>query len=177
MVYIEGEVLAQKEGELVVVCGGVGYRVFVPKTFARADHVTLWLHESLRDTERELFGFESREALEFFWKLLGVSGVGARLAQKIVNIDALERVKAAIAAGQLSFLTSISGVGKKTAQKILLELKGVLAQEDEGEVADTEAFEALVSLGYKEQQAREALAHVEADTTQERIKQALRALH
>lgn len=176
IVMIAGEVVHRGNGFVLVERDGLGFRVFVPVPADYTGAVRLFVHEAIRDNEREYFGFDSIEALELFWQLIGISGVGARIAQKIIAADTLESVKSSIMAGELGFLTNISGVGKKTAQKIILELKGVLAQDPEEEVGDQDAIEALVSLGYSRRDAGLILSGIDADTTEERIKLALRSL-
>lgn len=177
MVLLLGEVLYHGVGFVIVVNGGVGYKVILPEDAAHGLHgvVTVYTHEVMRENERELFGFLSIGALELFWKLIGVSGVGPRTAQKIIFAHEIEKVKERIMAGDLAFLTSVPGIGKKTAQKIILELKGVLAQEPESAVFDTDAVDALVGLGYARKDAEKMLSSVEGQTTEERIRLALRA--
>jgi Holliday junction DNA helicase RuvA len=98
----------------------------------------------------------SLEALALFWKLIAISGVGPRVGQKIAFAGAVGDVKAAIMAGKVEFLTDIPGIGTKTAQKIILELKGALAGEPASSV-DPDALEALLGFGYTRKQAEEAL--------------------
>jgi len=128
LVYLSGTVLHHGVGYIIVEQSGVGYKVSLPENVAHEIHESthLYIHEVIRDSERELFGFTSIEQLELFWKLIAVSGVGPRSAQKIVYADAVDRVKSKIMAGDLTSLTNVPGVGKKTAQKIILELKGLL---------------------------------------------------
>jgi len=115
-------------------------------------------------------------ALELFWKLIAVSGVGPKVGQKILTADEVENVKERIMAGDLNFLTGIPGVGKKTAQKIMLELKGALAEEVPSPALDEDAVEALVSLGIKRSQAQDILSLVDAESTDERIRAALKMI-
>tara|TARA_Y100000031_G_C8195757_1_gene373624 strand:+ start:735 stop:1280 length:546 start_codon:yes stop_codon:yes gene_type:complete len=163
---------------VIIEVDGVGYRVFLTAHQATglSGEVTLFTHEVVRDTERELYGFFSMSALELFWKLIAVSGVGPKVGQKILTADDVENVKERIMAGDLNFLTGISGVGKKTAQKIMLELKGALAEEVPSPALDEDAVEALVSLGIRRNQAQDILSLVEAETTDERIRAALKMI-
>ena len=176
MSYLKGEVIYRGSGFVIVENQGVGYKTYLPDEIAMElqGEVAFYLHEVIRDSERELFGFQDIEGLELFWKLVSVSGVGARSAQKIVYADSIDHVRASIMKGDLSFLTSISGIGKKSAQKIILELKGVLMDEPEIAAVDTDALDALVSLGYKRKQAEEILSGIEAKDTEDAIKQALK---
>ena len=163
---------------VIIEVDGLGYRVFLTADQATglSGETTLFTHEVVRDTERELYGFFSMAALELFWKLIAVSGVGPKVGQKIITANDVEQVKERIMAGDLSFLTSIPGVGKKTAQKIILELKGALTEDIPSSVLDEDAVEALVSLGIKRSQARDILGSVEAESTDERIRAALKML-
>ena len=178
MMFLQGQVRSVGDGYALVVREGLGYKILFPADVVRgfAGEVELYLHEVIRDNERELFGFTSIDQLEIFWQLIGISGVGPKIAQKIVFADTIEAVRRRVMQGDLSFLTSISGVGKKTAQKIILELKGVLTDPDDGGVVDVDAVEALVSLGYSKSDAQAALEGIEAETTDDRIRFALKAL-
>jgi Holliday junction DNA helicase RuvA len=174
--FVKGELLHRGSGFVIVNNQGIGYKIYLPDEVAMElqGEVALFTHEVMRESEHELFGFQSADALELFWKFLGVSGVGARSAQKIVHADTIDAVRAAIMKGDLSFFTAISGIGKKGAQKIILELKGVLAEEPASATFDQDALDALVSLGYKRKQAEEILAQIDAKDTEDAIKQALK---
>ena len=175
---LTGEVIYHGLGFLIISNQGIGYKVILPEDAAHGlrGMVTLYTHEVIRDSERELFGFRDVVSLELFWKLISISGVGPRIAQKIVFSGVVEKVKERIMAGDLAFLTTIPGVGKKTAQKIILELKGALAQEPDASVFDQDAIGALMGLGYSNRDAEQILSQVQADTTEERIRLALKFL-
>lgn len=174
---LKGTIDRRGDGFVVVVCAGVGYKVHVPDAgaFKPGSAVTLHTHEAVREDGHELFGFVDLERLELFERLIGISGIGPRGAQKIVSVGAAPKVKAAIMAGDLAFLTSVPGIGKKTAQKIILELKGVLADEGGDLGLDDEALQALVGLGYTRKQAEEALKNVKG-ATETRVRAALKNL-
>lgn len=178
IVSLKGTITYHGLGFVVVENAGVGYKVLLPEDRAHelSGEVFLYTHEVVRESERELFGFLSVGALELFWKLVTVSGVGPKSAQKIVFSNEVERVKERIMAADVSFLTTVPGIGKKTAQKIILELKGVLAQEPEGAQVDEDALEALVSLGYSSKSAQNALSGLKQETTEEKIRAALKFL-
>ncbi|MBI5793857.1 Holliday junction branch migration protein RuvA [Candidatus Uhrbacteria bacterium] len=178
MSFIRGSVLHHGVGYLLVECQGLGYKITMPESVAHefGGNVQMYLHEVARDDGRELFGFRSVLELEFFWKLISVSGVGPKSAQKIVFSDSVERVKGKIMAGDLSSLTDVPGIGKKTAQKIILELKGALVDEPGVASMDADAIEALVGLGYSRRDAQAALSGIQEQTTDDRIRAALRRL-
>jgi Holliday junction DNA helicase RuvA len=171
---------------VVVELGGVGYRVLVaPKIMARMrreQEAHFFVHHLVREDQQALFGFESPEELGFFELLMTVSGVGPRLALAIVGAHAVTRLQLAIVTGDLDLLTSVSGVGRKTAQRIGLELKekmhaaGVAV--GPGDTSESDVVAALESLGYTATEARRAAGSV-AGTDGEldaRIKAALQEL-
>ncbi len=177
MVFIKGQVLYRGAGYLIVERDGIGYKLTIPEQAAREyqGEVALYLHEAQRDDGRELFAFSSINQLELFWKLISISGVGPKSAQKIVYADTVDGVKSKIMAGDVVALTSVPGIGKKTAQKIILELKGTLADDRVASV-DMDAVEALVGLGYSRRDAENALSGLEEKETDERIRAALKRL-
>lgn len=175
---LSGIIVHRGEGYVLLRAGDIGYRVMMPETAARAlpERTTLYIHEVVREDGREFFGFAAVEQLELFWRLIGVSGIGPKGAQKIIFAGPFERVKQSLALGDLAFLTAVPGIGKKTAQKIILELKGVLAEEEMPAVVDEEALQALLGLGYVKKEAQEALEHVEGVSTEARVRGALKML-
>ena len=175
---IEGEITYRGNGFVMLVASGIGYRITLPEAevLAATGEKRFYTHEVIRDDAHELFGFDSMDALELFWKLKAVSGVGSKSAQKIVYTGSVDEVRSYIMKGDLGFLTSISGIGKKTAQKIILELKGVLAEDSKTDVRDSEALDALMGLGYTRRQVEEVLVMVDAETTEDRIKQVLKMI-
>jgi Holliday junction DNA helicase RuvA len=175
---LRGKVHYRGTAFLFVDTGAVGYKVNVPEWAVGefSGDVSLYIHQVNRDDATELFGFKTIEALELFWKLSSISGLGPRSAQKIVFCASVDEVKAKIMQGDLDFLTSVPGIGKKTAQKVILELKGVLVEEAPAISGDTDALDALMALGYTRKQAEDALAAVEGDSTDARIKAALKRL-
>jgi holliday junction DNA helicase RuvA len=171
---------------VVVELGGVGYRVMVaPKLLARLRperEAHFFVHHLVREDQQALFGFGSPEELAFFELLMTVSGVGPRLALAITSAYPVMRLQLAIVTDDLDVLTSVSGVGRKTAQRIGLELKekihaaGVAV--GPGGASDSDVVAALESLGYTANEARRAAGSVagsdgELDT---RIKAALQEL-
>jgi Holliday junction DNA helicase RuvA len=171
---------------VLVELGGIGYRVIVaPKLMGRL-HVEreaqLFVHHLIRDDQQALFGFGSSEELAFFELLMTVTGVGPRLALAIIGAHAVTRLQLAIVTDDLDVLTSVSGVGRRTAQRIALELKEKIHAAGiavgPGAAADSDVVAALESLGYTQGEARRAAGSVAAtdgglDT---RIKAALQEL-
>ncbi len=184
---LSGKVLHKDLNHIVIEVGGVGYKVFVQTSTALetkvSENASLWTHLSVRETSLDLFGFPEKETLEIFELLITISGIGPKTALGILNVASPETLRQAVSGGDTSYLTRISGIGKKNAEKIVLELKGKLhAKEEDGKTSvsrDTDVLEALISLGYKERDAREALKKVPEDIedTSERVRGALKNLN
>ncbi|HEY4526940.1 MAG TPA: Holliday junction branch migration protein RuvA [Candidatus Paceibacterota bacterium] len=182
--YLEGMVKAVRGAYCIVSAGGVGYKVAATKDALRelreGETASLWIHTAVREDALDLFGFIEEKDLEFFEILLTVSGIGPKSALGILNVAPADTLRSAIAAGNDSYLTNVSGIGKKTAQKILFELKDKVAKTaiDPSMRSDEDAVEAMKALGYSLQEARDALKHVPSTITgsQARLREALRLL-
>jgi holliday junction DNA helicase RuvA len=184
---IKGKIILKTEKFLIVETGGVGYKISVSpdvlsKTKKIDDEISLWIHTHVREDVLDLYGFLNREELEFFEMLINVSGIGPKGALAILGIASIETLRKAIGTGEISYLTKISGIGKKTAEKIIIELRDKVANkvsEKGGNSLQDEldALEALKSLGYSQNEAREALKKVSPDTnTNIKIREALKIL-
>lgn len=184
--HLEGSVRAVRETHLILGVHGIGYKVAVLKeTLARADFDTplsLWTYLAVREDALDLYGFVDESELRFFELLLSVSGIGPKSALGILDIASVETLRSAILAGNASYLTNVSGIGKKTAEKIVLELKDKVKAGDEKSAGmlrgDQEALEAMRALGYSAAEARDALKQVpsEIESGSERLREALRLL-
>jgi Holliday junction DNA helicase RuvA len=183
---LSGTVRHKDQNTLTVDVSGVGYKVFVMTDTSfeatPGSPIFLWVHTAVRENALDLFGFGERETLEIFELLITISGIGPKTALGILNVATPTMLRQAVANEDTSYLTKVSGIGKKTAEKIVLELRGKLVGEKGDKHADlgshSDALEALVSLGYSERDAREALKHVpkEIADTSERVKSALKSL-
>lgn len=179
--YLKGKIVLKNIHSAVVVVNDVGYEVFLSAknldALKKNDEKEFYTHEYLREDSRELYGFMSLGELNFFRQLLSVSGVGPKMAMNILSIADLEDLRAAVNSGSLTLLTSGSGVGTKTAQKIILELKGKLVGRDEPG-ADDEVVSGLMGLGYSKDQALEAVKNIPKDLkkTEDRLRAALKSL-
>ena len=144
----------------------------------------LWTHLSVRETSHDLFGFAERGALEVFELLITISGIGPKTALGILNVATPNMLRRAVSTGDTSYLTKVSGIGKKNAEKIVLELKDKLHVTEGGAPAgkqaqvDSDVIEALVSLGYNERDARGVLKELPSDliSASEKVKHALKLL-
>lgn len=183
---VRGRVIAHGADHVVVETGGVGYRIFVPRHPAE-DEVLLYTHQVVREDAHLLFGFESREELALFELLIGVSGVGPKAALALLGMSRPVDVAAAIAAGDAAALAKAPGVGKKTAERLIVDLRSKVGGLVIGDRAATgaattaadgdDAHAALRSLGYTPAEAAAALAEVPGPgeaTTEERLAAALR---
>lgn len=183
---LEGQLAAVEDGALVLLLHGVGLRVRVPgRDLAQLGPVggRIRLHTYLlvRENELSLFGFLQEEDRQLFQLLLGVSGVGPRLALGLLSQASAAQLAASISSGDVARLSLTPGVGRRTAERLVVELKDKLeafGMETGQGPADEEALAALVSLGYGRQEAWEALRKVEpeADGSEERLRLALREL-
>lgn len=188
---VEGNLLKKDPGMALIMAAGVGYRVHIP-TGAFEDmgevgqRVRLHTHLYVREDQLELFGFMTEEERDVFMVLLSVSGIGPRLALAILSALPASRLAEAIENKDVDLLSTISGVGKKTAQRLCVELAGKLVRivsvgpgERPLALAEEEAVKALMTLGYYPAVARKAvLAVIEEDgrklDTEELVKRALR---
>jgi len=165
---LEGRLFRVRPGEVVLDAGGVGYRVSVSlrayERLAAAEEAALWIHTSVRADQITLFGFLEPEELEIFERLIGVAGVGPRTALATLSGLTPEEFAAAVEGGDVARLRRVPGIGRKTAERIVLELKGAL-----GPVAGPpgdlrgDAVSALVNLGYSEREAAKAVDAVTVD--------------
>jgi holliday junction DNA helicase RuvA len=179
---IRGVVIARGADHVVVETNGVGYKVFVPRHPSR-DDVLLHTHQVVREDAQALYGFETREELALFDLLIGVSGVGPKAALSILSVARPAEVASAIASSDAAALARAPGVGKKTAERLIVDLRGKIGRVA-GEPAggaplatDDDAHAALVALGYTASEASAALQEVlprGRASTEERVAAALR---
>ncbi|HUD04017.1 MAG TPA: Holliday junction branch migration protein RuvA [Candidatus Paceibacterota bacterium] len=184
--HLKGAVIYKDEKSIIVDVAGIGYRVFATSRTLDAAHVgkeiALWTHFSVHEDSQALYGFVSKEDLDLFELLVSVvSGVGPKSALNILNVSSAGALRKAVATGDTAHLTRVSGIGKKLADKIILELKGKLDAEESGGVLpsdEADALEALKSIGFNHSAAREALEKVDKKitNTSERVKKALKIL-
>jgi Holliday junction DNA helicase RuvA len=183
--------VSEKLGEVVVVdVRGVGYGLLVTAEdygrLAVGQSAKVYIHEHIREQAHDLFGFCRLEALQLFELLLTVNGVGPKMALSVLSVGNSDNVRVAIAGGDTKFIQRASGVGKRVAERIVVDLKDKVGLEGvdlattgllQGAAAlrQDEAAEALIALGYSPQDAAVALQSVDqALPTAERIKLALR---
>ena len=192
--YLKGTLAWRGEDRVIVETGGVGYQVFVsPVTLSALpqteSEVQLFTHMSVKEDGISLFGFRSREELTLFHQLIGVSGVGPKGALALLGVLPASQIRIAIVTEDAAALAKAPGLGKKTAQKIIIDLKDKMKnetllpegweetpQEMTGAGPKTEALEALLALGYSRSEAVRALANLPQEDTESLLKAALKRM-
>lgn len=184
---LTGTIVSSGTDSVVLSVNGVGYRIHTTlevttKLPKEKVEVTLFTHLAVRETSMELYGFLHEDEVLFFEQLISVSGIGPKSALAIMNLETVATLSSAISQGDTTYLTKVSGIGRKSAEKIIIELRDKITSLDvDGTHAheeDKDALDALISLGYSAREAREALKTVSKDTmgTQKRLTEALKVL-
>ncbi len=187
--FLSGKILFKGENYAIVEVNNIGYKVFLALIFLAdlkiGGEVEFYTHQYVREDALDLYGFRSMEELQIFELLISISGIGPKSALGILSIANIAEIKNSIASGDSSLLTKVSGVGRKTAERVVLELRekvGALkmsdsASDDYGS-AHVDEIDALIALGYSLVQAREALRSVDKNIKDsgERIREALKGL-
>lgn len=194
--FIEGQVCEKANGSLVILSAGIGWQIScsmntLQNAPAVGETMRCYTHLSVREDAVELFGFSSKEEKELFLQLTSVSGIGPKTALGVLGAMPLRDLSLAILLGDTAALSRAPGIGKKTAQRIALELKDKITQADVAITSDKnataiapatdnvmEAIEALIALGYSSTEARNAVSGVrdQSDKPEDLIRLALRAM-
>ena len=180
--YLKGRILEKTVNFVVLENSGIGYKVFVtPETLelSLGQEISLYIHMKVADDGHSLFGLPTFTALQFFELLLTVSGVGPKASLAILSSAPINSVKQAIANQDSAVFTRISGVGSKTAERIIVDLKNKMGTVEDfaGISVSSQAFDALLALGYNQREVREVVNKLDSTMPpQEQIKQALRFL-
>lgn len=183
---ISGEIIHVQDGQVVINLNGLGMSVFVTEEISKRSRpgmkTALHTYLVVREEVLALYGFESLEERELFIQLISVAGIGPRIALSVLSTLSPETIRYGIAADQPEIFTRVPGIGKKTAQKLVLELRGKIQPLEPLEAAtrmdeiDTEVMEALTALGYSIVEAQAALQYAGKDagsTAEERLRKAL----
>lgn len=201
--YIRGKIISRNDSQLVIDNNGIGYLINCPFAISselglNGEETTVFVYQSVREDDISLYGFASADQKEIFLKLITVSGIGPKVAHNICSTLTPEQIALAVMGNNVSILSSVKGLGKKTAEKIIIELRDKLKGQAKssntgassslitaasgkagatamGSVAD-DAIGALMVLDYKEQDAAEAVAaaYDEGITLEALIKKALK---
>ncbi|MEA1925631.1 MAG: Holliday junction branch migration protein RuvA [Patescibacteria group bacterium] len=184
---LKGKIDLIRNGFILLDVQGIGYRVYATDValgkLARKDDAELYIHTNVKEDSITLYGFETLDELEIFELLLSISGVGPKSGLGILTIASPGTIRNAIIQEDSSILTRVSGIGKKTAERVILELKSKVDElpgkgtEAEATI-DQEVIEALITMGYSAAEAREALKAVSKNAKEisEKIKLALKAM-
>lgn len=184
---VRGSVAARKPDHVVVECAGVGYRVAVSsetlkRVPAAGDEVLLHTHLVMRDDAMHLYGFASEEERELFLMLIGVQGVGPKVALAVLSGGRPRELLNAIAHGDAARFQAVPGIGKRTAERVIVELREKVADRVSDEIVITRsddphvlARQGLESLGFSAQEADELLADAAGDSAEDLIAAALKA--
>jgi Holliday junction DNA helicase RuvA len=159
------------KNHLIIDVSGVGYIVSTPtrtlsKFASKGKKISLFIHTFVREDALMLYGFETPEELALFEKLLSIAGIGGKIALSVISAGSIEEIRKAVLNNDVDFFTKISGIGKKSAHRLIVDLKGVL-----GEPADLtlleatsetyeEAVKALRQFGFSAREARDALSNI-----------------
>jgi len=189
---INGIIKLNREGFLIIEAGGIGYKVFVPNSIAGnirvGDEIFLYIYHHITESSQSLYGFNTYDEQEFFELLLTISGIGPKVALNVLNAATLSDIREAVIANNPDILTNISGIGKKTAERIVLELKNKITigdvrpvgtkSADLGATANLDIYQALIQLGYNAVEARTAIKMIPDNVSDpdKKLKEALKNL-
>lgn len=186
--YLKGKILSKSGSFVIAEINNIGYQIFISPLFYAdliiGQEVEFYTHQYVREDMLSLYGFKNAEELGLFELLLSISGIGPKSALGVMSIASVADIKESISRGDSALLTKVSGIGRKTAERVVLELRekiGRLVGQDGkpgGSLGSGEEIDALMALGYSLSQAREALNGVDdkIKDSGERIRQALKKL-
>lgn len=186
---LTGQIVHIDPKYLILDVNGIGYKIhaivdLLSKHEISNSPVTIWTYLAVRENSLDLYGFNSIHELNIFELLLTVSGIGPKTALGVMNSASVEAIETAVQTSDTSHLTKVSGIGKKVAEKIVMELKDKVekvshsAESKSAMKNDSDVIEALKSLGYSQNEAREAVKEIPKTITKtnEKIKEALKIL-
>jgi Holliday junction DNA helicase RuvA len=179
--YLKGQVLEKSLNYIILENQGIGYKVFVtPDVLEKpvGAEIALYTYMKVSDDGQSLFGLPDFATLQFFEMLITVSGVGPKVALSILSSAKVTDVQNAIASQDAGMFRRISGIGTKTAEKIIVELKNKLSViSTQSSAGGAEVFDALLALGYKQNEVREVINKLDGSlSTEHQLKQALKIL-
>jgi Holliday junction DNA helicase RuvA len=185
--HLSGKIIWSDLKYVILDVAGVGYKINTNTAVLTKEldrQTSFWTYLAVRENALDLYGFQTKEELGFFELLISVSGIGPKSAIGILSLASLSNLRRAISSGDTTHLTKVSGIGKKVAEKIVVELKDKIENfdsdnnKDENSLSgEVDALEALKSLGYSERESREALKKVtDVFGAGEKVKKALKLL-
>jgi Holliday junction DNA helicase RuvA len=187
--YLRGKIISKSLNYAILEVNNIGYQVFIGENFLSelkiGGEAEVFTHHQIREEADDLYGFKTMEDLELFGLLLTVSGVGPKSALGVISMASSEDIKEAIIRGDATLLTKVSGIGKKTAERLVLELKTKVLRSAGGissiginGISGSDEIDALMTLGYSLNEARTALNMIEPGISDsgERVKAALKKM-
>ena len=189
--YIRGELAVVEADRVIVDVGGVGYGIFMPvESISQlppvGNEVRIYTYLNVKEDAMQLFGFLTRDDLQVFKLLIGVNGIGPKGGQAVLSVLSPDDLRFAVLSGDVKAICAAPGIGKKTAEKVILELKDKLSLEDAGDISygdpsgvQSEAVQALTALGYSSTEALRAVKKIEiteAMDVEAVLKQALKQM-
>ena len=188
--YLRGTVINKSSNSFILELNNIGYTVYASENFLNnlklASEIEVYTHHHVREESDDLYGFRSREDLELFELLLSVSGVGPKSALGVLAVATASDIKEAVIRGDANLLTKVAGIGQKTAERVVLELKtkilrlngGITGMHNLNPGVMGDEIDALMSLGYSLSEARSALNMVDATISESglRVKEALKKM-
>jgi len=184
---LTGEISHRDINYLILDVLGVGYKIFITTETAQKlkgeeqGKITFWTHLAVRENSLDLYGFLNKSDLNFFEMLITISGIGPKTALGILNVATVDTLISAISSKDTSYLTKVSGIGQKNAEKIILELKNKITNVESNlsnNQDDLDVIDALKALGYSGRDALEALKKIPKTITKvsDKIKEAIKFL-
>lgn len=172
--YLSGTVISKQDRTIILNVSGTGYLIYVPRGLkektSEGEKLELYIHTNVREDDISLYGFGSKDEWQFFKLLLTVSGVGPKSALEILTMP-MPRVKTAIAKKDSALLSTIQGIGKKTSERIIVDLQGKVKEELMEDQIETpvreDIMQALISLGYNRQQVAYGLKKIPQELERE----------
>lgn len=186
---LSGTIVHTDQKYIVLDVNGVGYKISTTNdSISRLNEgkeATFWTHLAVRENAMDLYGFTNHKELSFFELLITISGIGPKTALGILNSTTVQSIQTAVHTGDISHLTKVGGIGKKVADKIIMELKDRIdsishTPESEQSMRDeSDVIEALKALGYRDNESREALKKIDKTITDTgaKVKAALKLLN
>ena len=187
--FIKGTIHSvDKDNVVVQTTGGVGYKIFLSKNivlkYLPGKEVSFFTYLKVSDSALDLYGFENTEQKEFFELLLSVSGVGPKSAMNILNLGSIDDIKGAIARQDVKYLTTVQGMGQKTAERLVVELKNKIGKmENMAEITGdsqilADVIDGLASMGYGKEEAKDTVKSIDTKnkTTEQVLREALKRL-
>ncbi len=186
--YIKGTIIHKNDKFIILENGDIGYQIFstevVLNSAKEGEIIELFIHQQVKEDTLDLYGFSNMDELDFFKHLLSISGVGPRSALAVLSIAKIEDIKQAIYQGDPTLLKKVSGIGQKTAERIVVELKNKVSAltSATGEMfkgVSDELIDALEALGYKPNIIRQAISQLPEDVKdlQEKVKATLKIIN